>query len=202
MTQFWLARHGETDWNLEGRFQGQSDPPLNASGLAQAQQIAGLLVGAGIQTIYCSDLQRALLTAQIIGNKLGIIPQVDNRLREIHLGAWEGMLVEQIKSKYPEIWHRRQLDPVNVHPPGGENLSELALRVWAAGNQIAGNHPNETVLIVSHGVSLACLICRVRGLPLEQALYVIPENAQPIKVDWVWDTVEMESREQYLGGGK
>ena len=184
MTQLWLARHGETDWNLEGRFQGQADPPLNASGLVQAQQTADQLVGVGIQAIYCSNLQRALLTAQIIGKKLGLIPQVDIRLREIRLGVWEGMLVEQIKSEYPDIWQRRQLDPVHVHPPGGENLFELAERVWAATSQIAHQHPGGTVLLVSHGVSLACLICRARGLPLEQALQVIPDNAHVIQVDW------------------
>ncbi len=184
MTHLWLSRHGETDWNLEGRFQGQADSPLNASGLAQACQLADLLVDAGIQAIYCSDLQRALRTAQIIGEKLGLSPQVDKRLREIRLGDWEGMQSEQIKSQYPEIWHRRQLDPVHVPPPGGENLLELAERVWAAADQISQQHPDETVLIVSHGVTLACLICRARGLPLAQALHVIPDNAHPIQLDW------------------
>jgi broad specificity phosphatase PhoE len=196
MTQFWLARHGETDWNLEGRFQGQADPPLNVRGLVQAQQIADQLMDAGIQVIFCSDLQRALLTAQIIGKKLGLIPQVDNCLREIRLGVWEGMLVEQIKSEYTDIWQRRQLDPVHVRPPGGENLFELAERVWAAARQIAEKHPYRTVLLVSHGVSLACLICKVRGLPLEQALHMIPDNAHPIQVGWPRDKIETESHEK------
>ena len=179
-----MARHGETDWNLEGRFQGQADPPLNASGLAQARQLAGLLEDAHIQVIYCSDLQRALRTAQIIGEKLGLLPRVDRRLREIRLGEWEGMQSEQIKSQYPDVWQQRQLDPVHVPPPGGENLLELSERIWAAADQIAHHHPDGTVLLVSHGVSLACLICRVRSLPLDQALRVIPDNAHPIQVDW------------------
>ena len=184
MTRLWLARHGETDWNREGRFQGQADPPLNASGLAQARQVADLLVEAGIQAIYCSDLQRALLTAQIIGKKLKLIPIGDERLREIRLGEWEGMLKEQIKFQYPEIWHTRQLDPVQVRPPGGENLLELAERVWAAANQIAQLHPEGKALIVSHGVALACLICQAGAIPLAQALQAIPDNAHPIQVDW------------------
>jgi broad specificity phosphatase PhoE len=179
-----MARHGETDWNLEGRFQGQADPPLNSNGLAQARQLADLLVNAGIQAIYCSDLQRAFYTAEIIGNTLGVVPRVDKRLREICLGEWEGMQSEQIKSHYPDLWRRRQLDPVNVPPPGGENLLELAGRVWAAADQIADWHPDETVLLVSHGVSLACLICRARSLSLDHALQVIPDNAHPIQVDW------------------
>jgi broad specificity phosphatase PhoE len=184
MTRFWIVRHGETDWNLEGRFQGQADPPLNASGLAQARQLAGLLEDAHIQAIYCSDLQRALCTAQIIAEKLGLPPRVDRRLREIRLGEWEGMQSEQIKSQYPDLWQRRQLDPVHIPPPGGENLLELSERVLAATDQIALRQPEGRVLLVSHGVTLACLICRARGLPLDQALHVIPDNAHPIQVDW------------------
>jgi probable phosphoglycerate mutase len=184
MTHFWLVRHGETDWNLEGRFQGQADLPLNANGLVQARQVADLLVGKGIQAIYCSDLQRALQTAQIIAERLRLNPQVDKRLREVRLGEWEGMQVEQIKTSYPDQWQDRKLDPLSAHPPGGENLLELAERSWAAIDQIAQWHSNGTILLVSHGVALACLICRVRNLPLAQAFNVIPENAHPLQVEW------------------
>jgi broad specificity phosphatase PhoE len=184
MTRLWLARHGETDWNRDGRFQGQTDSLLNASGLEQARQVADLLVDAGIQAIYCSDLQRAKLTAQIIGKKLKLIPKVDENLREINLGKWEGMLRDQIISQYREVWDRRQLDPVHVRPPGGENLLELAERVWAATDKIAKLHPKGKVLIVSHGVALACIICRANVIPLAQALSVIPDNAHPVQVDW------------------
>jgi broad specificity phosphatase PhoE len=184
MTRLWIARHGETDWNLEGRFQGQADPPLNASGLEQARQVADKLADACIHSIYSSDLQRALLTAKIIGERLGLTPHTNRRLREIRLGEWEGMLTEQIKSQYPEVWYRRQLDPVNVSSPGGENLQEVAERIWPAVDRIVHRHPDETVLLVSHGVSLACLICRARGLPLEQALNLIPDNAHPVQIDW------------------
>ena len=184
MTRLWLVRHGETDWNLEGRFQGQADPPLNANGLAQARQLAGLLAVTSLHALYCSDLRRALLTAQIIGEALSLTPQVDQRLREIRLGEWEGMLPELIKSQYPELWLSRQLDPVHVRPPSGENLLELAERVWPAADQIARGHTGAAVLIVSHGVTLACLICRARSLPLEQVLHLIPDNAHPVQVDW------------------
>ena len=138
MTRFWLARHGETDWNLEGRFQGQADPPLNAKGLEQAHTLADRLVGESIAAIYCSDLQRARRTAQIIGKRLRLKPKVDKRLREISLGAWEGMQKEQIQSVYSELWQRRKLDPLNVPAPGGENLLELAERVEQAVNQNRG----------------------------------------------------------------
>jgi len=184
MTRFWLARHGETDWNLEGRFQGQADPPLNAKGLEQAHTLADRLAGEGIEAIYCSDLQRARRTAQIIGKRLGLKPKVDKRLREISLGAWEGMKKEQIQSAYAELWQRRKLDPLNVPAPGGENLLEVAGRIEQAADQIAGEHGNATVLLIAHGVTIACLICRVRDLPLTQALHLVPDNAHPIQVEW------------------
>jgi broad specificity phosphatase PhoE len=184
MTRFWLARHGETDWNLEGRFQGQADSPLNATGVEQANELAEMVAGKGIQAIYCSDLIRALQTAQIIGERLGLEPLIDLRLREIRLGEWEGMQLDDIKATYPEIWDNRRGDPVNAHPPGGENLVELAERVWAAADEIAQQHPGGTILIVAHGVSLACMLCLARDLPLGQAFQVIPENAHPVQVEW------------------
>jgi broad specificity phosphatase PhoE len=186
MTSIWLVRHGETDWNLDGRFQGQADPPLNANGLAQATQLAEQLTGASIDAIYCSDLQRALLTARIIGEKLALLPQVDPRLREISLGEWEGMQKEQIQVIFPAVWNRRKLDPVHVPAPGGENLLQLAKRVWTATDLIAQRYPAGRVLIVSHGVSLACIICRAQHMPLEQAFHFIPDNAHPIQIEWRW----------------
>ncbi len=186
MTSIWLVRHGQTDWNLEGIFQGQADPPLNANGLAQAAQIAEQLTDAGIEAIYCSDLQRALRTAQIIGEKLALLPQVDPRLREISLGEWEGMKKEQIQAIFPEVWNRRRLDPVHVPAPGGENLLQLAKRVWTATDLIAQRYPSGRVLIVSHGASLACIICRAQRVALKRAFHIIPDNAHPIQIEWRW----------------
>ena len=184
MTRVWLARHGETDWTREGRFQGQADLPLNAIGLKQARRLAALLAEADLQALYCSDLQRALQTASIIGARLGLAPIQDCRLREMRLGEWEGMLKEQIIAVDPQLWERRELDPLHVKPPGGENLLELAERVWPAADQIARQYPGRQVLLVAHGVSLACLICRARSLPLERAFQMIPDNAHPDQVEW------------------
>jgi 2,3-bisphosphoglycerate-dependent phosphoglycerate mutase len=84
MTQLWLIRHGLTDWNLEGRYQGQSDIPLNAEGLAQARRLAERLKGTSIEALFSSDLLRAYQTAKILGECLGLPVQADPRLREIH----------------------------------------------------------------------------------------------------------------------
>jgi len=184
MTQLCLIRHGQTDWNLEGRYQGQSDVPLNQTGLAQAQSLAEQLKGPTFSAIYSSDLMRARQTAEPIAKMLGITIQVDLRLREIDQGEWEGVLVEDIKARYAELWSQRTVDPANVRPPGGETVGEVATRIYEALDDIARLFPTERVLIVSHGLSIATAICRDKGIPVGQAYTVIPENVQPVWMDW------------------
>lgn len=187
MTHFCLIRHGQTNWNLEGRYQGQSDVPLNEKGLAQAGSLAERLKDNMFTAIYSSDLQRAGQTAEPIANLLGLPIQFEPRLREINQGQWEGVLVEEIKARYAEIWSQRTVDPANVRPPGGETVGEVAERIYAALDDIARLFPDGRVLIVSHGLSIATAICRVRHIPVGQAYTVIPDNVQPVWMDWVLD---------------
>ena len=187
MTQLCLVRHGQTDWNLEGRYQGQSDVPLNENGLAQARSLIERLNGRTFAAVYSSDLKRARQTAKPIANKLGLPVQIEPRLREINQGEWEGVLVEDIKARYAEIWSQRTVDPASVRPPGGETVSEVAERVYAALDGIARLFPTERVLIVSHGLSIATAICRDKGIPVGQAYTVIPENVQPVWMEWKLD---------------
>jgi alpha-ribazole phosphatase len=178
------VRHGETDWNLEGRYQGQSDVPLNDTGRAQAHLLAEKLHRRRFDAIYTSDLQRASETAGILGAALNLPIRCEERLREINQGEWEGYLVEVIKARFAELWKQRSADPAAVRPPGGETVAEVAKRVWAALDEIARSHPEGTVLIVSHGLALATILCKVRGIPLGQAYSLIPENAKPVWVNW------------------
>ena len=184
MTQLCLIRHGQTDWNLEGRYQGQSDVPLNENGLAQAQTLIEKLNGHSFATIYSSDLIRARQTAEPIAKALGMEVHIEKRLREINQGEWEGVLVEDIKARYAEIWSRRTVDPASVRPPGGETVGEVAERVYAALDDISSLFPNGRVLIVSHGLSIASAICRDQGIPVGQAYTVIPDNVQPVWMEW------------------
>mgnify|MGYP000918913880 FL=1 len=119
MTELWLVRHGQTDWNVEGRYQGQANPPLNATGLEQAACAAETLAGRTYTAIYTSDLQRARVTAEIIGRRLGMDVLVDPRLREVNQGAWEGMLSTEIQAHYAGEWAARQRDRLHFRPPGG-----------------------------------------------------------------------------------
>lgn len=186
MTELWLLRHGQTDWNLTGRWQGQasSAPELNNTGYAQALAIREQLAGKQLSAIYSSDLLRARQTAKLIANPLGLTVILEPRLREMNLGAWEGMLSSEIEAQYPLELAERARDPHHARAPQGESPVEVAERTIAAVDDIAGKHAGESVLIVSHGVSLSIIICHARGFPLNEVYKHIPENAKLYHVEW------------------
>ncbi len=164
MTRLVLIRHGETDWNVEGRYQGQADPPLNAKGLAQARQVAEALKTVGIQVIYSSPLQRAWQTAEIIARVLEVPLFPEPRLMEIHQGEWQGRLRSEIAVQYPELFRQWLVDPWHVTPPGGESLHQVQARVHAAVDDILVRHPGETVGLVTHRIPIALIKVRYQGL--------------------------------------
>jgi probable phosphoglycerate mutase len=135
VTTILLARHGETDWNRELRFQGHADEPLNDTGRAQARRLAADLAEARIVAVYSSDLRRASETAEIVAASLGLPIVLDARLREIDVGSWQGHT-------------RGELDG---RPWDGETHDDHRRRVVAAVGAIAGVHPGGTVLVVAHG---------------------------------------------------
>jgi probable phosphoglycerate mutase len=184
MTRLCLVRHGQTDWNLEGRYHGQSDVPLNQHGREQARRLAQQLLSQAFMAIYASDLWRARETAEIIAQVLHLPVKLDARLREINQGEWEGQLVEAIKEQYIGLWQERARDPSNVRPPGGETVGEVAERVYAAVDDIAKANPEGPVLVCSHGLALATVICKVRNMSVGLAYTMIPDNAIPVWVDW------------------
>ncbi|OGO75039.1 MAG: hypothetical protein A3K41_08270 [Chloroflexi bacterium RIFOXYD12_FULL_57_15] len=186
MTELWLIRHGQTDWNLTGRWQGQASnaPGLNDMGRAQALALLDQLQDVDFSAIYSSDLPRARQTAGLIAEPLGLTVTFEPRLREMNLGAWEGMLSSDIETQYPRELEERRRDPFHAHAPNGESPLEVAERVIAAVDEIAGKHPNASVLIVSHGVPLVVIICRAEGIGMDKIYEHIPENAKPYRVEW------------------
>ncbi len=186
MTTLWLIRHGQTDWNLEGRYQGQSDVPLNARGLAQAETFAASLGGKHFDALYTSDLARAYQTAQVIAVCIGLPVQPDPRLREINQGEWQGRTLDEIKGIYNEGAQARQvtIDPVTVRAPGGESVWEVSQRMAQAADDIARRYPDGTVLVVGHGLALATLYCQAENIPLADVYFHIPENTQATIIRW------------------
>jgi 2,3-bisphosphoglycerate-dependent phosphoglycerate mutase len=164
-----LLRHAQSTWNLEGRWQGQADPPLSAFGEGQALEAAGRLeTGDSFGLFVSSDLARARQTAELMADALGAErpPAVEVGLREYDLGEWSGLTREEILTRWPaelQQFDRGELDA----PPGGESRQAFDLRVAAAGNRVAeltGATKAERVLVVTHA-GVVRSFARSAGLP-------------------------------------
>jgi broad specificity phosphatase PhoE len=157
--QLVCVRHGRTAWNAARRFQGQTDIPLDAEGLAQAQALGVHLRPESFDYAVASDLTRARTTAEAILAGRDLRLELDDRLREMHFGVWEGMTWEQIVARWPELSSRYESSPRHYTPEGGEAWDDLCARVAGVlrriGDRVA---PDARVLIVSHaGVMHAML---------------------------------------------
>jgi broad specificity phosphatase PhoE len=167
----WLARHGETDANAEGRVQGSIDEPLNERGREQARALAEEAKRLNLKALYTSQLRRARETAEIVGAEVGLEPVVDERFAESWRGEWEGRLIADIKAEDPDGWQGSlALDAAGFRFPGGESLEEHAARVEEALADVAkGPLP---ALVVSHGGTMrrALATRRPHELHAEQPL--------------------------------
>jgi broad specificity phosphatase PhoE len=149
VTTILLARHGETDWNRENRFQGHADPPLNETGRAQAAELAAALANEPLAAVYSSPLRRAFETAQVVGAPHGLEPAPVDALREVDVGSWQGLTRAEIEERFPEQF-ARWLD-YRQGWEDGESYEEMGRRVLAALLELAAAHEGKRILVVSHG---------------------------------------------------
>jgi broad specificity phosphatase PhoE len=163
VTRIHLVRHGETDWNRELRWQGHSDPPLNERGRDQARRLADALAPIPFAAVYSSDLSRASETAEIVASRLGLAVTVDPALREIDVGSWEGLTLEEIEARTPDAVARWEAKGEHGWE-GGERHEQMAARVREAVYSIAARHEGEEVLVVSHGGPIRALKSLAAGL--------------------------------------
>lgn len=167
-TEFIVIRHGETAWNAQARIQGHLDSPLNEEGLAQALLVGERLARESFSTLYSSDLGRALQTAQPIADRTAHDVVREPRLRERHLGAFQGLTGMQCEHDYPQDYARfKARDPDHV-VPGGESVRQLFQRVSAIFSELARRHADERVVVVTHGGVLDALNRFAGGIPLER----------------------------------
>jgi broad specificity phosphatase PhoE len=154
MTIFYLIRHGETEWNRSGRWQGHADVPLSEEGRTQAALLARHMRAEGLHLdrIYASDLSRTLDTAQPIADAFGLPVHALPELREINVGSWSGMTRDEIVARYPGA-----LKTV-FHPPDGESREDFIARVSRALMRLAERHPDERLALVTHGGSIRGMI--------------------------------------------
>eukprot|EP00730_Choanoeca_flexa_P003223 TRINITY_DN11332_c0_g1_i1.p1 TRINITY_DN11332_c0_g1~~TRINITY_DN11332_c0_g1_i1.p1 ORF type:complete len:213 (+),score=2.30 TRINITY_DN11332_c0_g1_i1:95-733(+) len=182
-TTLTLVRHGETDWNLEHRLQGHTDIPLNERGLKQAKAAGSGLVDTHFDATYASDLSRAFDTAVTICQAGGHpMPISDERLRERSLGVCETHVRGKPVPDHLGLWSHLK-DPDYVIPDG-ESLRQFSKRVIERMQEIARQHPGQSVLVVAHGGVLTVLLHHILGIPLGHSRHFAITNASINKVSW------------------
>ena len=154
-TSLTLVRHGETAANLGGVWHGSIDTPLTERGLAQAERVARYLgdLHGDVAALYSSPLQRAVRTAEAIGEALGLDLRVEEALGEYNLGSWEGKTYRELHEEH-QLWHHMKRDP-DFAPHGGESPRQVAERLTGVLRDISANHVEERVVVVAHGGALS-----------------------------------------------
>lgn len=155
MTTLLLARHGETEWNRTGRWQGWADPPLNETGRAQARALAEQLRAVPFDAVYSSDLRRAHETAVIVAEPHSVPVVTEAGLREIDIGSWSGLTTNEIEERFP-----------HGERPDGETRAEHAERVLAAVERIARENAGHRILLITHGGTMRALHGHLSDEPL------------------------------------
>jgi broad specificity phosphatase PhoE len=161
---FFFLRHGQTDWNLQGRFQGHTDIALNATGLAQAESAAQLLAAHRIDVIAASPLLRARQTAEIVGRKLGKTPSFDDDLKERRFGRFEGLVVNEVKASLGLQPHERLKQHL---PDDAEQWHETTARTARVVGTWLERHPASSVLFVAHSGLFDALHEMILGVRIE-----------------------------------
>jgi probable phosphoglycerate mutase len=159
-----LWRHGETEYNADRRMQGQLDSVLTPLGLEQARRAAPVIAGFEPQVLLTSDLRRASDTAAVLAEYTGLVPNVEKRLRETHLGQWQGLTHSEVDTRWPGARPTWRID-AGYAPPGGETRVEVAARALSVVADLDAGDAETAVLCV-HGGLIASLSARLLGLPI------------------------------------
>lgn len=177
MVRIILIRHGETTWNVEGRYQGQEDTPLSPTGIAQGKAAGLALKDISIDAAVSGPLSRAFDTCRFITKYHHVNIRIDERITEISHGRWEGVHADEIKKNYPkefELWHNR---PEKVQMPGGESLEDVRKRVRAAFDDYAAIYQGKTLLVAAHDAVNKVILCDLMGLGMEHFWHFKQDNA-------------------------
>ena len=175
MTTVYLARHGESDWNAENRFQGRSDRALTERGRGQAEALAEALASTPLDGVYASPLRRALETAEIVAARQGLDPVPVADLSEIDVGGWAGLSRAEVETRFPERFQRWLGGGEGW--ADGETYERMAARVLSAVRLIAEKHPDGNVLVVTHGGPMRAIHAVAHGMDLHA--YRLQHRVEP-----------------------
>ena len=198
MVRIILVRHGETKWNIEGRYQGQEDTELSERGLEQGRLLAQGLKDVPIDVFVSSPLKRSFMTASFCAELHGNTVAKDERLTEINHGLWEGRLAGDIEAEYPDEFAAWHTQPHTVQMPGegGESLEDVRVRVRAAFDDYAQKYAEKTVFVAAHDAVNKAVICDLLGLS-QAAFWQIKQDNTCINVleeqDGRWRLVLLNS---------
>jgi broad specificity phosphatase PhoE len=162
VTTILLARHGQSDWNAERRWQGHADRPLTEAGRAQARALAERLAEIELDAIYSSDLRRARETAEMVAHTKGLEVQTDPELREVDVGSWSGLTRLEAKERFPDDYNRWLDGGPGWHD--GETYEEMRTRILRAIGRIVEQHPDGRILVVSHGGPIRAVHASALGM--------------------------------------
>jgi probable phosphoglycerate mutase len=161
-----LVRHGDTTQAADGIFSGDLDPPLTERGREQAERVARAVRPLGLSALYCSPKLRARTTAEPIARLCELSPTIQDGLREMAYGAWEGRQEVEVRRDEFEAYEAWRIDPALVSPPGGEGAFAIAARALPVVLQARRDHPKGHVLLVSHKATIRVIVCALLGAPL------------------------------------
>lgn len=161
-----LVRHGDTAQAAEGVFCGDLDPPLIDSGVTQAQKVGAAALVLGVSALYCSPKIRARMTAAPVARACGLEPVIDEGLREIAYGKWEGRTEAEVRVEDAEAYDAWQADPSLVSPPGGETAFAIAARALPVVLRARSEHPRGHVMLVTHKATVRVIVSALLGMPL------------------------------------
>ena len=166
-TEVILIRHGETEWNLSGRWQGHADSPLSTRGIEQAEALGQRMLKETLDCFYSSDLERARHTSRLVGGPSEWNPEFMESLRERDLGVLEGLTTEEMKVKYPQVYESFRNEGPEYQVPGGESFKQFYERCSGALEEVAMRNPGRKIGLVTHGGFLGAIFRYVLNIPLD-----------------------------------
>ena len=191
VTTLYLIRHGETEGGEVRRYKGTIDVPLSEKGVSQMEQVSKYIVEKGgkgglMSAVYCSDLTRAIRSAEIVAEPHSLKPIIISSLRERNFGLWEGMSFDEIREKYPLEFDAWAGNPLKFSPMEGESTLAMRDRVIQAMNEIIEKHNKENIAIVAHGGVNRIILCHILGIPLEN-IFRIEQDYGAVNIIEFWD---------------
>ncbi|MDD3819695.1 MAG: histidine phosphatase family protein, partial [Actinomycetota bacterium] len=183
MVRLLLIRHGETEYNLNKRYCGFSNPPLNAYGISQVKILAKKIRSYEVSVVYSSDLLRAKQTAQLLfpDHQIKVTPD----FREYNFGIFEGLTYSEIMKSYPLLYQNWVNDPLNIRIPEGEGPGEFKKRVFDALYSVISLNKDKTVALVAHSGPIKLILCKMLGYGFEKFYELEQQNATFSVIDYL-----------------